>query len=173
MNVRTEKALMTMACFVASCANRCSSNSSGYVQFDYHRGCIFVPLLTCVLEDVKVLCLNPVLCIVGYDPVLRLLALKRLQKIEWLSYGRTDPALLGYKSMSGQVFHVPPLKASSMLKSRSAIVTRVPGRQSRYVRDIHFAIIISCKYELQSEVLTDSLGFVQLGGEAISKKRGR
>lgn len=89
---RMENALMTIGCYLAACRNGDSLYSVSHVQFDHHRGCILVPLSTGVLEYVEALSLYDVIQLVGYD----LLALRRLQEIDWHRYSGDDPRFFGY-----------------------------------------------------------------------------
>lgn len=69
---------MTMACFLAVCWNGISFYSFGHVQFDQHRGGIVVLLSSGSLKYADMVGLYEVIILASYDPVLYLLALRRL-----------------------------------------------------------------------------------------------
>lgn len=70
-----------------------------------------------------------------------------MQKIDLTSYGGDDQPFFGYDFQTGQVFHVPLLHAHKRSKLSLGVTVDVPGRKSRWLHDIKFAVIKSCKAE--------------------------
>lgn len=158
MIAQTENAVITMACFFTACRNRDTSHFFGHLQFDQHSDGIIVPLPTGVLEDVEVLRLYDVIRLVGYGPVLCLLAVRRSQEIDWSQYGGNYPTFFGYDFNSGQVFDVPPLGANKKSKTDSDMIVDIPFHQARWFHDMRFAGVDSYKAE-----------WLEIGGVSSSK----
>lgn len=97
--------------FLAACHNGSSSHIFVYLLLDHHRGGVLLSLPSGVLEDIEVLVLYSIICLVSYDPVLCMLELKRSHDVDWSCYGCNDPVFLRYKFTTGQVFDVMPLWA--------------------------------------------------------------
>lgn len=91
---QTEHTLIKMCFFCTVCRKSNLSHSSGHVQFDYHLSDILLPLVTAVLEGVKMFSLYDVIGLVGHDLVLCLLPLRRSQYIDWSRYVCNDPPVL-------------------------------------------------------------------------------
>lgn len=93
----TDKALMLIGCFFSACRNGHAWHSFAHVQLDHNRGHILVPSPTVVLKDIEVPGLYYVIRLTEYDPVLFLLAVWRLQDIDWSLYGADNsPFLVTY-----------------------------------------------------------------------------
>lgn len=72
-----------------------------------------------------------VIGLVGYDPVLCLLALLRSQETEFSSNGGEDPLFFGCDFKTGQLFDVSPLRANKKSRMGSGVTVDVPGRAVR------------------------------------------
>lgn len=116
---------MTIGCFFAVCRNSNSSHSLGHVQFDHHLGGILILLPTGVLKDVEVLGFYDVKRLVGFDPVLCLLALRRLQEIDWSRHGGENPPYLGCDLKTRQAFDILPLCVNKRSKTDSGATSDV------------------------------------------------
>lgn len=99
--------------------------------------------------------LDSVIYLVGNDPTLSLLSLRRSRDVACLRYGGTDLLFICYDFKTGLSFDVPSTSADNRLKIVSASTVNVPDRETRWLREIQLASIYSCKsncHELGSVV---------------------
>lgn len=89
--------------------------------------------------------LHSVFLLVGYNPVLCLLAFKRSQEVNGLHYIGNGPVFRGYEFRTGQVLDITPLQVNKRLNTGFSTVADVSCRQYRWVSDQHFARIESCE----------------------------
>lgn len=90
---------------------------------------MLVPLPSGVLEDVEVLGLYDVIRLAGYNPVLCLLVLRRLQEIDWSHYHGADLQFFGYDFKTEQVFNAPQLCTNKRSKTDSGVIVGVLGHK--------------------------------------------
>lgn len=129
------------------CQNGSSSQLFGCLLLEQHLGGNLAPLLTGVLEDVKVIGSYDVTQFVGHGPVLCVLALKRSQQDDWLGYGSTDPVFLRYNSKTEQMFDIRQLRTNKRSKAGFNTVVDVMGCKEWWLRKIQLASISSCEAE--------------------------
>lgn len=71
------KCTHVVACFLAVCREGQSAQSFGFAQWYFRQGGAIIPLPTAVLSDVTEMGLCHVVSMIGYDPVLSLMAIRR------------------------------------------------------------------------------------------------
>lgn len=113
---------MTMGCLFVAFRNCNSTHSLSNVQSDHDRGGAIVRWPTGVLEDVEVLVFYNTFRLAGYDPVLRLLAFRLSEEIDWSRCGGDYAPFIGYDFKTEQVYHILPLHAKKWSKKRSGEV---------------------------------------------------
>lgn len=143
----TVNAIVTVPCFLAVYREGRSEHSFGYAQWDSNPvGAIF-PLAATALADVTDMGLCRVLSMVGFYPVLSLLAIRCTTKIAWEAGTLLDPQFFTYEFSTGSAFSLAAHCCRERHHNGSEKMVKVTARDIVLRQDFEFARLENCDAE--------------------------
>lgn len=145
MSARTKNLLMKLECVFAACCDRPLSHTFGYVQSDFLRGSLFIPLQTVLSVEMNIVGQYEAIFKAVFEPLLTVFALYRSSEVEWNSSIVVEHQFQNYSISIREFPSLLQSNAPKRQRSGSEALVPVPGRDVVWWPGLVYASSIICR----------------------------
>lgn len=138
---------MTIACYLALCSEGRSAHSFVNAQWAFHLGGAIVPLPTAMVSETFEMGLCSVVAMIGFDPVLCLILIRRTTKFAWEAGTLVKPSLLTHEFWTVLVISLAARHRSKWHRNRMETIMHSPAWDLGWRQGIEYTRLEYCGAE--------------------------